>query len=69
METDCGGWTVLQRRKDGSVDFYRDWVDYEEGFGDLNGEFSLGLSKIHRLTDYTLRCIPVPSLFSLFVLS
>ena len=50
METDCGGWTVFQRTQDGSVDFYRIWTDYEEGFGDLNGEFWLGLSKVHRLT-------------------
>uniref|UniRef100_A0A1X7ULR7 Fibrinogen C-terminal domain-containing protein n=1 Tax=Amphimedon queenslandica TaxID=400682 RepID=A0A1X7ULR7_AMPQE len=50
METDGGGWTLFQRREDGSVDFYRNWTDYENGFGDLTGEFWLGLSKIYRLT-------------------
>ena len=51
METDGGGWTVFQRRVNGSVDFNRNWADCEEGFGYLDHEFWLGLGKIHRLTE------------------
>ena len=44
------GWTVIQRREDGSEDFYRPWDEYAEGFGELNGEFWLGNDKIHQIT-------------------
>ena len=50
-----GGWTVFQRRLDGTVDFFLTWAAYIKGFGDLKGEFWLGLNKIHRLTKASSR--------------
>ena len=51
METDGGGWTVLLKRQDGSVDFYRNWTDYKSGFGNLEGEHWLGLENMYLLTN------------------
>ena len=45
-----GMWTVIQRRFDGSVDFYRTWTEYKEGFGDENGEFWPGNEALHQMT-------------------
>ena len=45
-----GGWLVVQRRQDGSVDFNRTWLEYEDGFGKLTGEFWYGLRALHCLT-------------------
>ncbi|XP_001369828.2 LOW QUALITY PROTEIN: fibrinogen C domain-containing protein 1 [Monodelphis domestica] len=50
MSTDGGGWTVFQRREDGSVNFFRGWEAYRDGFGKLTGEHWLGLKRIHALT-------------------
>ncbi|XP_047435527.1 fibrinogen gamma chain [Mugil cephalus] len=51
------GFTVIQRRRDGSVDFNKDWVQYKNGFGFLSPddttEFWLGNEKLHLLTAST----------------
>ncbi|KAJ3664113.1 hypothetical protein Zmor_008306 [Zophobas morio] len=52
MRTQGGGWTVIMNRYDGSQDFYLDWNSYKNGFGKLEGEFWLGLEKMHLLTGY-----------------
>ncbi|XP_052231705.1 SCO-spondin-like isoform X4 [Dreissena polymorpha] len=50
MGTDGGGWTIFQRRFDGSVDFHRNFRNYEYGFGDVVGEHWLGLKYIYEIT-------------------
>nr|XP_043888348.1 microfibril-associated glycoprotein 4-like [Solea senegalensis] len=43
-------WTVIQRRKDGNVNFLRGWDQYRSGFGEPSGGFWLRLENIHLLT-------------------
>ncbi|XP_059903708.1 fibrinogen gamma chain [Gadus macrocephalus] len=54
IDTFGRGFTVIQRRKGGLVDFNRNWIPYKEGFGylspDDSTEFWLGLEKMHLLT-------------------
>uniref|UniRef100_A0A182J9K9 Fibrinogen C-terminal domain-containing protein n=1 Tax=Anopheles atroparvus TaxID=41427 RepID=A0A182J9K9_ANOAO len=45
-----GGWIVFQHRFNGQLDFYKNWTEYSDGFGDLEGEFWLGLDYLHRIT-------------------
>jgi len=50
MDTDDGGWTVFQKRDD----FYRTWLEYKRGFGDLQRQFWLGNDRLSLLTNQDL---------------
>lgn len=50
-QTDGGDWMVIQKRQDGSVDFYRTWDEYKNGFGNIDGEHFLGLDQIAAITN------------------
>ncbi|CAB1450476.1 unnamed protein product [Pleuronectes platessa] len=58
MSTDGGGWIIFLRRQSGKLEFFRNWKNYTGGFGDMNDEFWLGLSNLHKITaggQYELR--------------
>ncbi|XP_055488803.1 angiopoietin-related protein 4-like [Leucoraja erinacea] len=52
------GWTVIQQRFNGSVNFDHLWLDYKTGFGAPQGEFWLGLENFYQIArqdQYVLR--------------
>ena len=53
-DDEAGGWLVIQNRFDGNTEFFRSWNEYKEGFGNIAGEFWMGLDKIHELTSSRL---------------
>ncbi|KAH8275221.1 hypothetical protein KR026_002678 [Drosophila bipectinata] len=44
------GWQVIQRRVSSEENFFRNWTSYQSGFGDLKGNYFLGLSLLNRIT-------------------
>ena len=52
MDTNGGGWTVIQRRRDNKTDFNQTWNTYKDGFGTQNGNFWIGNNKIHQMTKH-----------------
>lgn len=52
MDSDGGGWTVLQMRNSGYLNFERSWEDYASGLGSPFAEQWLGLETLHILTYY-----------------
>jgi len=55
-ETDGGNWIVFQRRNSSDVDFYLGWDNYTAGFGDLSGNFWLGLDNVHSFCPKSVKC-------------
>ncbi|CAC5401609.1 Fibrinogen-like protein A,Angiopoietin-related protein 7,Angiopoietin-related protein 1,Ficolin-1-B,Techylectin-5A,Ficolin-2,Fibrinogen-like protein 1-like protein,Ryncolin-1,Tenascin-R,Fibrinogen-like protein 1,Fibrinogen C domain-containing protein 1-A,Tenascin-N,Ryncolin-3,Tenascin,Techylectin-like protein,Fibrinogen C domain-containing protein 1,Ryncolin-2,Techylectin-5B,Angiopoietin-related protein 2,Angiopoietin-2,Microfibril-associated glycoprotein 4,Ficolin-1,Fibrinogen C domain-containing protein len=54
MVTDDGGWTVIQKRFNGTISFDRIWSNYKSGFGDIIGEHWLGNDNLHYITEQGL---------------
>ncbi|KAL1782686.1 angiopoietin-related protein 6 [Sigmodon hispidus] len=50
QQQEGGGWIVIQRRQDGSVNFFTNWQHYKAGFGRPDGEYWLGLELVHQVT-------------------
>ena len=53
MEIAGGGWTVFQKRFDGSISFHdKTWVQFKNGFGNKDGEHWLSNDILHKMTAF-----------------
>ena len=50
LTSNGGGWTVIQNRLDGKINFNRNWDEYKYGFDDVDKEHWLGNDLIHLLS-------------------
>ncbi|XP_048751396.1 ficolin-1-like [Ostrea edulis] len=50
MTTEGGGWTIIQKRVDGSTGFDKPWHNYKTGFGEPSKNYWIGNDAIHNLT-------------------
>ncbi|XP_062567606.1 fibroleukin-like, partial [Saccostrea cucullata] len=50
MTTMGGGWTAIQKRISGSLEFNRNWTEYKNGFGSPVQDVWVGNDVIHQLT-------------------
>lgn len=49
LETNSNKWTVVMHRNDGSINFFRNWLEYKNGFGNIYNEFWIGLDKLYQV--------------------
>nr|BAN92382.1 self-incompatibility-linked fibrinogen-like protein-A [Ciona intestinalis] len=45
------GWITIQKRVNGAINFDRGWQNYVDGFGNVRGEYWIGLENIHALSN------------------
>ncbi|XP_062620647.1 fibroleukin-like [Saccostrea cucullata] len=50
MDTEEGGWTIIQKRINGDLSFDRNWADYKSGFGAPEHNVWIGNDVIHLIT-------------------
>lgn len=53
-ETNEDKWTVILNRFNGATNFYRNWSEYKNGFGNIATEFWIGLDKLYEVSAYCL---------------